>query len=68
MGNEVVVHARPLKQLVRAVFERAGFTPDGAEMQADVLLWANLRGVDSHGVQRIARQAAEPPGTIRPVT
>ena len=54
MGNDVVVHARPLKQFVQAVFERAGFTPAGAEMQADVLLWANLRGVDSHGVQRIA--------------
>jgi len=30
-----------------------GFTPEGAEAQADVLIWANLRGVDSHGVLRI---------------
>jgi LDH2 family malate/lactate/ureidoglycolate dehydrogenase len=36
------------------VFEKAGFTPEGAETQADVLAWANLRGVDSHGVQRIS--------------
>jgi ureidoglycolate dehydrogenase (NAD+) len=27
--------------------------PEDAETEADVLLWANLRGVDSHGVLRI---------------
>ncbi len=54
MGNDLVIQARPLKEFVRTVFETAGFTPDGAEAQADVLVWANLRGVDSHGVQRIA--------------
>ena len=54
MPKEVVVHARALKPFVQAVFEKAGFTAEGAEMQADVLVWANLRGVDSHGVQRIA--------------
>jgi ureidoglycolate dehydrogenase (NAD+) len=53
-GNAVAIHAYPLRQFVRTVFETAGFTPDGAEAQADVLLWANLRGVDPHGVQRIA--------------
>jgi len=54
MPQEVVVRAEVLKPFVQAVFEKAGFTPEGAEMQADVLVWANLRGVDSHGVQRIA--------------
>jgi LDH2 family malate/lactate/ureidoglycolate dehydrogenase len=54
MARDVVVQAGPLRQFVRGIFERAGFTPEGAEMQADVLIWANLRGVDSHGVQRIA--------------
>ena len=48
------VEWRALKQFTKAVFEKAGFTPEGAESQADVLVWANLRGVDSHGVQRIA--------------
>lgn len=48
------VEWKALKQFMQAVFEKAGFTPEGAETQADVLVWANLRGVDSHGVQRIA--------------
>ena len=43
-----------MKPFAQAVFEKAGFTPDGAEHQADVLIWANLRGVDSHGVQCIS--------------
>jgi len=42
-----------LKQFSQEVFTRVGFTPEGAEAQADVLVWANLRGVDSHGVLRI---------------
>ncbi|MBI4536682.1 MAG: Ldh family oxidoreductase [candidate division NC10 bacterium] len=48
------VQADDLKRFTQAVFEKAGFTPEGAEHQADVLVWANLRGVDSHGVQRIS--------------
>lgn len=42
-----------LKQFSQEVFTRVGFTPEAAEIQADVLVWANLRGVDSHGVLRI---------------
>lgn len=42
-----------LKRFSQEVFARVGFTPEGAETQADVLVWANLRGVDSHGVLRI---------------
>jgi LDH2 family malate/lactate/ureidoglycolate dehydrogenase len=53
-GNDVRVRAEDLKRFTKAVFEKAGFTPDGAEAQADVLVWANLRGVDSHGVQRLS--------------
>jgi len=42
-----------LKQFSKDIFIKAGFTPEGAEAQADVLVWANLRGLDSHGVLRI---------------
>ena len=51
-ANDVRVKAEDLKRFMKAVFEKAGFTPEGAEAQADVLVWANLRGVDSHGAQR----------------
>ena len=53
-AKDLRVKAEDLKTFMKAVFEKAGFTPEGAENQADVLVWANLRGVDSHGVQRIS--------------
>ena len=53
-ATDLRVKAADLKTFMQAVFEKAGFTPEGAENQADVLVWANLRGVDSHGVQRIS--------------
>jgi LDH2 family malate/lactate/ureidoglycolate dehydrogenase len=52
-GNEIRVAPDALKQFSQEVFRRVGFSPEGAEAQADVLVWANLRGVDSHGVLRI---------------
>lgn len=52
-SKDVRVAWDALKQFSQEVFTRVGFTPEGAEAQADVLVWANLRGVDSHGVLRI---------------
>lgn len=51
--KDVRVAGEALKQFSREVFVKVGLTPEGAEVQADVLVWANLRGVDSHGVLRI---------------
>jgi len=42
-----------LKEFTQKVFEKAGLPPKDAELEADTLVWANLRGVDSHGVLRI---------------
>jgi LDH2 family malate/lactate/ureidoglycolate dehydrogenase len=53
MANEVRVAAEPLTEFTREVFVRAGFSREDAALQAEVLVWANLRGVDSHGVLRI---------------
>lgn len=50
---ETRVDSEALKAFARAVFMRLGLPADDAEVQADVLVWANLRGVDSHGVLRI---------------
>jgi LDH2 family malate/lactate/ureidoglycolate dehydrogenase len=49
MGSE------SLKEFTREVFVRVGLPPEDAELEADVLIWANLRGVDSHGVLHIPR-------------
>ena len=52
-ANDMRVSHEALKQFTRAVFVRVGFLPEDADVKAEVLVWANLRGVDSHGVLRI---------------
>lgn len=47
-----------LEAFCRGVFCATGFSPDNARTQTDVLIWANLRGIDSHGVMRIPRYVA----------
>lgn len=51
----VVVTAAALDRFTRDLFTRAGMSEAHAAIVADVLVWANLRGVDSHGVMRIPR-------------
>ena len=42
-----------LKNTTQKVFEKHGLSEKSAEIIADVLIHANLRGVDSHGVLRV---------------
>jgi ureidoglycolate dehydrogenase (NAD+) len=42
-----------LRAFTREVFIRAGVPAEDADIEAEVIVWANLRGVDSHGVLRI---------------
>jgi LDH2 family malate/lactate/ureidoglycolate dehydrogenase len=51
--SEVRVAWEPLHGFTKEVFIRVGMPPEGAEAEAGALIWANLRGVDSHGVLRI---------------
>jgi ureidoglycolate dehydrogenase (NAD+) len=54
MSEEVYrVAADALTHFAAALFEAAGVPDDHAATVAEVLVWANLRGVDSHGVLRI---------------
>ena len=55
--NEVSirVEADALRNFAREVLIRADMTPDHAASVADILVWANLRGVDGHGVLRLPR-------------
>ena len=50
-----VVPQRELHKTVTRIFTAAGCSDDHASTVADVLVWANLRGVDSHGVVRVPR-------------
>ncbi len=52
-GQEILVAWGPLHAFVKEVFTRVGLRPQDAEIEANALIWANLRGVDSHGVLRI---------------
>jgi L-2-hydroxycarboxylate dehydrogenase (NAD+) len=46
---------KPLKEFVELVFVKMGVPEEDAEVTADVLVAANLRGIDSHGVARTRR-------------
>jgi LDH2 family malate/lactate/ureidoglycolate dehydrogenase len=52
--ESVRVEWKALQEFATQVFEGLGMPPEDAAKEAEVLLWANLRGVDSHGVQLIA--------------
>ena len=54
-GTGVKVWADPLRDFCVRVFEKMDVPPDDAAMTADVLVAANLRGIDSHGVARLKR-------------
>ena len=44
-----------LRDYAARLLEAGGFRPADARASAELLVWANLRGVDSHGVLRIPR-------------
>lgn len=46
-----------LKDYAASLLRGAGYTPDHAQRTADILVWANERGTESHGVLRIPRYA-----------
>ena len=48
-----IVDWKALQAFTTEVFTEAGMPPSDAAIEAEVLVWANLRGVDSHGVLRI---------------
>jgi L-2-hydroxycarboxylate dehydrogenase (NAD+) len=55
VSEQSVVWAEPLKRFCVRVFERLEVPTADAEIVADNLVAANLRGVDSHGVARLRR-------------
>ena len=51
--NEVRVSRDDLRDFASAVFVQLGLPSEDAAAAAEVLVWANLRGVDSHGVMQL---------------
>jgi L-2-hydroxycarboxylate dehydrogenase (NAD+) len=53
MPESVLVDADALRRFTARAFEAARVPPEEARIAADVLVTADLRGVDSHGVARL---------------
>lgn len=53
MTDQIRIQAAPLQAFMTDVFAHAGMPPADAGLEAEVLIWANLRGIDSHGVLRV---------------
>ena len=51
--TSVQVDSGRLRELTEAVLLAAGFRDDDAALVAEVLVEADLRGVDAHGVTRL---------------
>ncbi|HXQ51838.1 MAG TPA: Ldh family oxidoreductase [Stellaceae bacterium] len=55
MAETPTVAASALDAFAAAIFRATGMSEEHAAKVAEVLVWANLRGNDGHGVQRIPR-------------
>jgi len=53
--EKIIVGHEELKRFIHDVFVVAGASATDANIVADGLVWANLRGVDGHGVSRLPR-------------
>ena len=49
--SEIRVKAEPLADFCVQVFQKLGMPEEDARITTDVLVEANLRGTDSHGVR-----------------
>ena len=55
MSDDILLSKQGLTDFAAAIFAGAGVEPAMAAHWAEAVVWANLRGVDSHGVIRIPR-------------
>lgn len=53
--EQTIVAASDLRELAQRILSKAGFAPDDSRLIAEVLVWADLRGHESHGVARLKR-------------
>ena len=51
----MTINSSDLTEFSARLLEAGGYTPAEAAATAELLVWANLRGIDSHGVLRIPR-------------
>ena len=51
--SKIIVGHEGLSRFIRDALEGKGARAEDAAIVADGLVWANLRGVDGHGVSRL---------------
>lgn len=67
LAADILFRCEDLQRYAAALLAAGGFGCEQAEQTAEVLVWANARGVDSHGVLRIPRYVEMvEAGTIKP--
>ena len=59
MANEVF-RSEALTDYAACLLTAGGFRPGDARATAELLVWANLRGAESHGLLRIPRYVEMP--------
>ncbi len=67
--DAVRVNHKELREVTTTLFQKVGVPSDDAALAADVLLQADIRGVDSHGVSNMLRNyiTGYQTGRIKPV-
>ena len=55
MADQILVPEKALRQFCQQVLTKLGVPPEDARVTTDVLVVADLRGIDSHGVARLGR-------------
>jgi len=53
LKTPILCDPKKLHDFTTEIFHKSGVSIQNADIQAELLIWANLRGIDSHGVQRI---------------
>ena len=53
--EDILVSPDELRRYAADVLAAGGMTPEGATTEAAALVWANQRGIDTHGVIRLER-------------
>ncbi len=58
------ISAEDLQEFTFQVFQAAGFAEEDARLATDVLIWASLRGVDTHGIRNLKRYYIDSAGGV----
>lgn len=62
--SETKISDEELRTFSEQIFEAAGVNSDDARIATDVLIWASLRGVDTHGIRNLKRYYIDTAGGV----